>query len=127
MLEPELPKAKRELDPDLVEKEEDYLSYAIFPDIALKFFQLEEEPGVRRRGTPAEADGAARAHVPGRRAPSTTWPRALSSVVSEGVSQALQSLTITVSLGGAGQGEAIGIASPGAAGRWGAAAAAERG
>jgi oxaloacetate decarboxylase alpha subunit len=44
VLEPELPRAKAELDPSLVEKEEDYISYAIFPDIALKFFQWRADP-----------------------------------------------------------------------------------
>ena len=58
VLEPELPRAKAGLDPSLVEKEEDYLSYAIFPDTALKFFQWREEP--YGRGARAPEEGAAR-------------------------------------------------------------------
>ena len=42
-LEPMLPKIKKELSPDLVEKEEDYLTYALFPDEALKFFKHRKE------------------------------------------------------------------------------------
>ena len=43
-LEPGLPRAHKELSRDLVEKEEDYISYAIFPEVALKFFQWRKNP-----------------------------------------------------------------------------------
>jgi oxaloacetate decarboxylase alpha subunit len=43
-LEPGIPRARRELPRDLVEKEEDYISYAIFPEVALKFFQWRKNP-----------------------------------------------------------------------------------
>ncbi len=58
VLEPELPRAKAGLDPSLVEKEEDYLSYAIFPDTALKFFQWRNNP--RPRSPRPRREGAAR-------------------------------------------------------------------
>lgn len=44
LLEPILPKVKEELNKDLVEKEEDYLTYALFPEIALKFFETRKNP-----------------------------------------------------------------------------------
>ncbi|MEO0116661.1 MAG: acetyl-CoA carboxylase biotin carboxyl carrier protein [candidate division WOR-3 bacterium] len=44
LLEPILPKVKEELNKDLVEKEEDYLTYALFPEIALKFFEARKNP-----------------------------------------------------------------------------------
>ncbi len=43
-LEPGMPRAKKELSRDLVVKEEDYISYAIFPEVALKFFQWRKNP-----------------------------------------------------------------------------------
>ncbi len=54
LLEPELPKAKRVLDPSLVEKEEDCISYAIFPDVALKFFQWRKNPVIDEEGEPPQ-------------------------------------------------------------------------
>jgi oxaloacetate decarboxylase (Na+ extruding) subunit alpha len=116
MLEPELPKAKHDLDPELVEKEEDYLSYAIFPDIALKFFHWRKNPVFDDEEPPLkQMERRERRYLDGEAIDDLT--ETLSSVVSEGVSQALQSLTITVSLGGAGQGEAVGIGAAGAASR----------
>jgi len=43
-LEPGMARAKKELSRDLVVKEEDYISYAIFPEVALKFFQWRKNP-----------------------------------------------------------------------------------
>ncbi len=48
LLEPLMPKVRRELNKDLAQKEEDYISYAIFPEVALKFFAWRKNP------TPAE-------------------------------------------------------------------------
>jgi len=44
LLEPILPKVRKELNQDLVEKEEDYITYALFPEIALKFFERRKNP-----------------------------------------------------------------------------------
>ena len=43
-LELGMPRARKELSKDLVEKEEDYISYALFPEVALKFFQWRKNP-----------------------------------------------------------------------------------
>jgi oxaloacetate decarboxylase alpha subunit len=43
-LDPLMPKVRKELAKDLVEKEEDYVSYALFPEVALKFFQWRKNP-----------------------------------------------------------------------------------
>lgn len=43
LLEPILEKIKKELPKDLVEKEEDYITYALFPEVALKFFEKRKE------------------------------------------------------------------------------------
>ncbi len=43
-LEPGMVKARKELAKELVEKEEDYITYAIFPEVALKFFQWRKNP-----------------------------------------------------------------------------------
>ena len=44
LLEPMMPRVRRELPRDLVKQEEDYVSYAIFPEVALKFFQWRKNP-----------------------------------------------------------------------------------
>jgi oxaloacetate decarboxylase alpha subunit len=116
MLEPELPKAKLELDADLVEKEEDYISYAIFPDIALKFFQWRLNPVIDDEDAPLkQMERRERMFLDGSSIEDLA--ENLSTMVSDGVSQALQNLTITVSLGGTAQGEAVGIAPAAAAAR----------
>ena len=43
-LEPAMPRARKELSKDLVQHEADYVSYAIFPEVALKFFQWRKNP-----------------------------------------------------------------------------------
>lgn len=43
-LEPGMPRAKKELARELVMKEEDYITYAIFPEVAQKFFQWRKNP-----------------------------------------------------------------------------------
>ncbi len=43
-LEPGMSIARKELLKELVENEEDYISYAIFPEVALKFFQWRKNP-----------------------------------------------------------------------------------
>ncbi|MFH1287748.1 MAG: pyruvate/oxaloacetate carboxyltransferase [bacterium] len=44
LLSPRMKKVKAELDPELVQKEEDYISYAIFPNVALNFFRCRKYP-----------------------------------------------------------------------------------
>jgi len=127
MLEPELPKAKRELDPDLVEKEEDFISYAIFPDIALKFFEWRKNPVIAEPEAPQKAmERKERRRMEENSLEELT--ESLAAVVSEGVSQALQNLSITVSLGGSPvSGDMIAAAPPAAASRTRAATQLEKG
>ena len=44
LLEPLMPKVRKELSKDLVRQEEDYISYALFPEVSLKFFQWRKNP-----------------------------------------------------------------------------------
>ncbi|BDU49810.1 acetyl-CoA carboxylase biotin carboxyl carrier protein [Haliovirga abyssi] len=44
LLEPAMEKAKEELPKELVTQEEDYLSYAMFPQITLKYLTLKHDP-----------------------------------------------------------------------------------
>jgi oxaloacetate decarboxylase alpha subunit len=44
MLEPMMEKVKQDLDPKLVKSEEDYISYALFPQIALTYFKWRDNP-----------------------------------------------------------------------------------
>lgn len=115
LLEPELPKAKQELDPSLVEKEEDYISYAIFPDIALKFFEWRKNPVISEEEPPQrQMERRERALLDG--ASLEELSEKIAIVVSEGVSQALQNLSVTISLGGqaAGVEPVAAVASPAA-------------
>lgn len=43
-LEPAMPKVRKELAKEFVEKNADYISYALFPEVALKFFQWRKNP-----------------------------------------------------------------------------------
>jgi len=44
LLEPAMPRARKELSKDLVQHEQDYISYALFPEVSLKFFQWRKNP-----------------------------------------------------------------------------------
>jgi oxaloacetate decarboxylase alpha subunit len=44
LLEPLMDKVRKELSTELVTKEEDYISYALFPEVALKFFNWRKNP-----------------------------------------------------------------------------------
>ncbi len=44
LLEPMMDKVRKELPKDLVTREEDYISYALFPERALKFFEWRKNP-----------------------------------------------------------------------------------
>lgn len=46
LLEPALPKIMEELPKELVEKEEDYLTYALFPNVALDYFKYRASKNV---------------------------------------------------------------------------------
>jgi oxaloacetate decarboxylase alpha subunit len=43
-LEPMMPGVRKELAKDLVQKDEDYVSYALFPEVALKYFEWRRNP-----------------------------------------------------------------------------------
>lgn len=44
LLEPILPKAREELDPKYIKKDEDLITYALFPEQAIKFFEYRKNP-----------------------------------------------------------------------------------
>jgi oxaloacetate decarboxylase alpha subunit len=69
LLEPAMPRARKELSKDLVQHEEDYVSYAIFPEVALKFFQWRKNPTAPE----PEKKPAAQAQAPAQ-APATAKP-----------------------------------------------------
>ena len=99
VLEPELPRAKAELDPSLVEKEEDYISYAIFPDIALKFF--------RWRANPIAEEEAEQLRHLDKHEPALLGEGSLADLardvaqsVAQEVTRVFQGLSVTISLGG---------------------------
>ncbi len=58
LLEPAMPRVRRELGRDLVDKEEDYISYAIFPEVSLKFFNWRKNPTQSPEPKPVQASTA---------------------------------------------------------------------
>ena len=56
LLEPGLAKAAKELDPKLVQSEEDILSYCMFPAVALDYFQWRAKPEGERDPIPADGE-----------------------------------------------------------------------
>lgn len=65
-LEPMMPKVRKELARDLVRQEEDYVSYALFPEVSLKFFEWRKNP------TPPEAPKPEPKVEPARPVPAVT-------------------------------------------------------
>lgn len=57
-LEPGMPKARKELAKEFVEKDADYISYALFPEVALKFFQWRKNPRQPEPAKPEETTAA---------------------------------------------------------------------
>lgn len=47
LLEPVMERARQELPPELIDKEEDIISYAIFPEIARHFFEGRHNPSIK--------------------------------------------------------------------------------
>ena len=101
VLEPELPRAKAELDPALVEKEEDYLSYAIFPDTALKFFQWRANP-TTEEAEPPQKQMERRGHKVMEEQTTAEMAESIASIVSQEVSQVFRNMSITINLGDGG-------------------------
>jgi pyruvate/oxaloacetate carboxyltransferase len=59
LLKPGLAEAAAQLDPKLVEKEEDILSYCLFPEVALGYFKWRAKPVDQREPIPADQEHAA--------------------------------------------------------------------
>jgi oxaloacetate decarboxylase alpha subunit len=98
VLEPELPRAKADLDPALVEKEEDYLSYAIFPDIALKFFQWRANPTTEEAAPQKQMEWREHQFMESRSA--LEMAENIAQIVSQEVSQVFRNMSITINMGG---------------------------
>ena len=70
LLEPGLAAAAKELDPSLIQSEEDILSYCMFPEVALGYFKWRAKPEGERDPIPADVEMAkAKESAPGREAP----------------------------------------------------------
>ncbi len=55
-IKPMLPNAAEGIDPDLIEKEEDIISYCILPDAAMKYFKWRKLPVDQRPPIPADLE-----------------------------------------------------------------------
>lgn len=60
LLKPGLADAAAQLDPKLIEKEEDILSYCLFPEVALGYFKWRATPAESRDPIPADVESGAR-------------------------------------------------------------------
>ncbi len=98
VLEPEMPKAKRELDPSLVEKEEDYISYAIFPDIALKFFEWRKNPVIDDEEAPIKQMERRERKYLEERSMGEVVEDIITRVTQE-IANIFQNMSITISMG----------------------------
>jgi oxaloacetate decarboxylase alpha subunit len=58
LLKPGLADAAAQIDSKLVEKEEDILSYCLFPEVALGYFKWRAKPADQRDPIPADLEGA---------------------------------------------------------------------
>ena len=58
LLSPRLPSAAKELDPKLIQAEEDILSYCLFPEVALGYFKWRALPPAERPPSPADLESA---------------------------------------------------------------------
>ena len=58
LLSPRLPAAAKELDPKLIQAEEDIISYCLFPEVALGYFKWRALPPAERPATPADLENA---------------------------------------------------------------------
>ncbi len=59
MLEPMLPTITNEIDPELIQAEEDIISYCLFPEVALDYFKWRALPTEERPSPPADSEGKA--------------------------------------------------------------------
>ena len=74
LLAPRLPTAAKEIDPKLVQGEEDILSYCLFPEVALGYFKWRALPPAERPASPADLENAPK--------PATPAPAAVPAAVS---------------------------------------------
>jgi oxaloacetate decarboxylase alpha subunit len=58
LLKPGLADAAKQIDPKLLQKEEDILSYCLFPEVALGYFKWRAKPADQREPIPADLEGA---------------------------------------------------------------------
>lgn len=74
LLQPGLADAADGLDPKLIEKEEDILSYCLFPEVALGYFKWRAKPQDQREAVPADLEGNGKAAAPSAAAAPTIDP-----------------------------------------------------
>ncbi|MHB8780226.1 MAG: pyruvate/oxaloacetate carboxyltransferase [Candidatus Geothermincolia bacterium] len=98
LLEPEIPRAKRELAPELVQKEEDYISYAIFPDLSLEFFRWRKNPVAKPDDAPLKQMEQRETKLRELRELDVVAGE-ISEHVARGVMQILNNMSITINLG----------------------------
>ncbi len=76
LLKPGLAEAAAQIDPKLMEKEEDILSYCLFPEVALGYFKWRAKPADQRDPIPADLEGAGQPKKAEAAAPAAAAPAA---------------------------------------------------
>jgi oxaloacetate decarboxylase alpha subunit len=71
LLEPAMPRARKELSKDLVQHEQDYISYALFPEVSLKFFQWRKNPTAPEPEKKPAPAASAQTQAPAQAKPAT--------------------------------------------------------
>jgi len=82
LLKPGLADAAAQMDPKLIEKEEDVLSYCLFPEVALSYFKWRSTPADQRDPIPADVEGAG-AQKKTEPTSTTDEPKAVPTVADE--------------------------------------------
>lgn len=101
LLKPGLAQAAKELDPKLVQSEEDILSYCMFPAVALDYFQWRAKPEGERDPIPADTEmTVAKAAAEAKKAAEAPAPAPLSADDARFAAIGRQFVALFGSLGG---------------------------
>lgn len=101
LLKPGLAQAAKELDPKLVQSEEDILSYCMFPAVALDYFQWRAKPEGERDPIPADTEmTVAKAAAEAKKAAEAPAPAPLSADDAHFAAIGRQFVALFGSLGG---------------------------
>ncbi len=113
LLPPGLPQAAKELDPKLIQTEEDILSYCMFPAVALDYFKWRAKPEGERDPIPADSEETiAKAEAEAKKVAEAPKPAPLSADDAKFAVIGKQFVSLFGSLGGNISVDASALAAP---------------